>query len=126
MTKTYSQEFNLIVQSLSTVGLAYAMGPTSPTDSADELRGSDFYKTLNLHPVVRWTIDQTGVGNRRFALMSLYALLVLPKELISDHYKNEYAAIEDEMPLWTQNTRNDGYTKLQYIRHIRNAVTVRL
>jgi hypothetical protein len=122
MTKTYPQEFDMIVQSLSTVALINSMGPTCVGDDSDALRRSEFYKMLALDPLVKWAIDQTGVGNRGFALMSLYALLLLPKELISDCYADEYAAIEDEMPQWTQNTRNIGYKKLQYIRHIRNAV----
>ncbi|MEM9006451.1 MAG: hypothetical protein AAGE59_23370 [Cyanobacteria bacterium P01_F01_bin.86] len=111
MTKTYTQEFDLIVQSLSTVMLINAMGPASPDDPSDVLRRSDFYNSLELDPVTKWAIDQKGPGNRGFALMTLYALLVLPRELIADRYKEDYDAIEAEMPSWTQNTVNVGYSK---------------
>ena len=112
-----SQEANLILQSYFTVALISALSKDK------QLLKSEFYKTLNLEPSIRDGIDQIGVDNQGCALMALYAMLVIPKELLRDRYKTDY----DTINTWLSTILIDVHTTYvkspaDYIRHIRNAI----
>ena len=117
MVKPISQETNLILQSYYAIALLNALSKDG------RLTKSEFYGTLDLAPPIRSGIDQVGVDNQGCALMALYGMLVIPKELLKDKYKDEYDAINT----WLASVLLDiqsTYTKSpkDYLRHIRNSV----
>jgi hypothetical protein len=117
MAQPISQEDNLILQSYCTVMLMNALA------AGNNLLESDYYKTLNIEPPIRQMIDEIKVGNRGALLMFLYAMLVIPRELLSAKYQAEYNEIDLRLVSLTQST-NTTYDEspVQYVRHIRNAV----
>lgn len=57
--------------------------------------------------------------------MSLYAMLVVPKQLLEDRHSEEFKKIQEFLALNTQKTSttyNSDQPKIDYLRHIRNAV----
>jgi hypothetical protein len=75
---------------------------------------------------VRRDIEQIGVSNQGCLLIFPYALLVLPRELIEDKYKTEYAEIDKTLNSWnmkTESTYGNSEPPHNYIHHIRNAVS---
>jgi hypothetical protein len=119
MVKPISQETNLILQSYFVIALLNALSQDN------RLTKSEFYGTLDLSPPIRSGIDQVGVDNQGCALMALYAMLVVPKQLLKDKYKDEYDAINtwlDSVLLDIHSTYTYTETPRDYLRHIRNSV----
>ena len=114
-----TNEDDLIFQSLYTVMLIKALDEAKLLDST-------YFDSLPLSPDVRHHIKHIRVGNQGCLLMFLYALLVLPRELIEDKYKTEYAEIDKTLNSWnmkTESTYGNGEPPHEYIRRIRNAVS---
>src|SRR5574338_541051 len=117
MAEKISQEMNLILQSYYTVALLSALSTNN------NLVGSEYYKSLNLDFLVRDGIEQVGIDNQGCALMTLYAMLVIPKELISNKYSAAYDAIDLKLASLTIETNSTyGESPVRYLKHIRNAV----
>lgn len=118
----YSNEMNLIIQSACTAALLMDLSLNST-----EFINSSFFSTMqSSFPGVKQFFLDGGVqvGNQGTMLISLYALLVIPKELIFDQYKSEYRIIDQSIPFLSQGEIIDTYkTKGEYLRHIRNAVS---
>ena len=117
MSKIPTQEANLVVQTSLVVAL---LGALSRDRS---LVNSKLYKDLPLDPPIREGIDQVGLDNQGLALMVLYAMLVVPRELLIDRYKSEF----DRINTWLETSLTDTRTTYlktppDYLRHIRNAV----
>ena len=76
-------------------------------------------------PWFKEQIRSIGVDNQGFAVIALYAMLVLPREILENAHANEYDAINDFLLNHTKNTttnyRSDNPTT-NYLRHVRNAV----
>lgn len=117
MVKPISQETNLILQSYFLIALLAAL-------SQDEcLTKSEFYRTLDLSPPIRSGIDQVGVDNQGCTLIALYAMLVIPWELLMDRYKDECG----EINTWLDSVLHVGHNTYvtspkDYLRRIRNSV----
>jgi hypothetical protein len=76
-------------------------------------------------PWIKNELRKIDVDNQGCALMALYAMLVLPKEIIQQSYASDYEKINDFLKTHTQNTVTTYSTdasSVNYIRHIRNAV----
>lgn len=77
-------------------------------------------------PWIKDELRKIGVDNQGSALMALYAMLVLPREIIQNSYSSEYDDISSFLNTHTKNTattyRQDA-SSVKYIRHIRNAVS---
>lgn len=118
----YSNETNLIVQSACTAMLLMELSH----NSKDFIK-SDFFKNMSPNfPGVKQFLQNGDIciGNQGTVLMILYALLVLPKELISNKYKNEYQKINQEINLMKISYINtylkDGDN---FLKHMRNALS---
>ena len=117
MPQPITQEENLILQSYCTVVLMNALA------ADNSLLNSDYYKALRIAPPVRKIIGQIRVDNQGALLMFLYAMLVIPKELISSQCQSEYDKIDSELASLTESTATTyDASPVQYVRHIRNAV----
>ena len=96
-----------------------------------ELRNSDFLKSEFFRemdfgsPWIKEELTKIGIDNQGCALIALYVMLVIPRELIFDNCSNEYDGIRVFLESHTQNTsttyRRDSPT-IDFLRHVRNSV----
>lgn len=76
-------------------------------------------------PEIKESLKSIKIDNQGNLLITLYAMLVIPKQLIEDEFKNEYSTINDFLRLNTNNTKTtyaSDISSINYLRHIRNAV----
>lgn len=112
--KDLTNEDNLILQSLLTVEFLEALSDIG-------FLGTDLYKSLVYSKRVRTEFSEIGIGNQGSLLMFLYALLVIPKELVSNEFTDQYEIINS----WLKDEAasiHSSYTNINELRHIRNAV----
>ncbi|CAN5713643.1 hypothetical protein BH23CYA1_BH23CYA1_07010 [soil metagenome] len=119
MTTEFTQEDNLILQSYITVSLLVEL-------KNNDLLTSAYFEGMTFGaPWIKDQLRSICVDNQGCAMMSLYAMLVLPREIVQNAYSAEYDAINDFLRVHTKNTttnyRSDNPTT-NYLRHIRNAV----
>jgi hypothetical protein len=117
-----TQEDNLILQSYYTVILLKELG-------AVYSKGSDSFDSLKLPISIKQAFKEIGIQNQGSAIMALYALLVVPREIISHKYKTEYAAVNNflrnEVTLHQTTYKKEkasDLTSIDFIWHARNAV----
>jgi hypothetical protein len=122
LDKSAVQEHNLILQSYYTVILLNELGSVYT-------KGSKSFDSLNLPSPVKRAFQEIGILNQGSALMALYALLVVPREIISDEYSDEYEAIntflrkEGDLHQTTyKNEDANDLSSIDFIRHVRNAI----
>ncbi len=120
MTK-YSQEANLILQSACTSILILEL------NRDNRLLESDFFKRLEfLTPEIKNVItNQIGVGNQGTLLMVIYALLVVPKELLQNQYTSDFDAIDAYIARITKSSQTNYKSDMpttRYVNHMRNAI----
>lgn len=114
-----TQEENLILQSYMTVSLLAELGN-------NKFFESDYFFEMNFGvPDIKKFLKTNGVDNQGNAIMSLYAMLVVPYELIKDRYPDEFASMND----FLKGVVNISHTSYQtdhadsdLMYHIRNAV----
>ena len=76
-------------------------------------------------PWIKDEISNIGIDNQGLLLMTLYSMLVIPKELIQNEFKSEYAEINNYLSTIARDTHSDyGSDKpvVNYLNHIRNSV----
>lgn len=116
---TLTQEKNLLFQSYWTVCLILEL-------KNNDFTNSDFFRSMNFGDAsVREMIQTLGLDNQGFLLMSLYTMLVVPKQLLEDRHSEEFKKIQEFLVLNTQNTSTtykSDQPNIDYLRHIRNAV----
>lgn len=114
-----TQEDNLLFQSYFTFVLLV------------ELNNNKFLQTQSFRdmkfgsPWIKEKLTDIGIDNQGCLLIALYVMLVIPRELISKKYSNEYNGIRKFLESHAQNTsttyKGDSPT-IDYLRHIRNSV----
>ena len=114
-----TQEQNLILQSYFSIVLMVEL-------KNNDFLDSDYFRTMKFgSPWIKELLKDIKIDNQGALLITLYAMLVIPRQLIQDEFKNECAKIEIFL---RQNTRNTKSTyesdkaTTKYLRHIRNAV----
>lgn len=88
MTVTITQEDNLILQSYYTVLLFKELGEVNFEESSA-------FDNLNLPAGIKKSLKDIKIQNQGSAIMALYAMLVVPKELIEHEFQEEYRSIDD-------------------------------
>lgn len=87
---------------------------------------SDFFSQMTFgNSEMKKIIRAIGLDNQGFALMALYAMLVIPKSLITDKHPKEFKTIQDFLEVHCKNTSTSYSTDtngIKFLRHIRNAV----
>jgi transketolase N-terminal domain/subunit len=88
MTTTITQEDNLILQSYYIVLLLKELGEVKFEDSS-------IFNSLNLPSEIKKSLKDIKIQNQGSAIMALYAMLVVPREIIAQEFENEYQKIND-------------------------------
>jgi hypothetical protein len=92
---------------------------------------SDYYKMMEFsYPRVKEELSKSSIGNQGTILMVLYSLLVVPRELLENKYRNEFLAVDkgiaelinSDETLSTYKGEGE-LSSIRYSKHIRNAVS---
>lgn len=120
MTTGLTQEDNVVIQSYLTVALLAEL-------HNNNLLESPFFGEMTFGaPWVKELLCEVGIDNQGCAIIALYAMLVLPREIVGQAFASEYAAINSFLSANTQHTYSSYQSdmpSINYIRHIRNAVS---
>ena len=120
LTMEYTKEENLLIQSYMNVSFI-----TELTNLG--FLKSDWYLNANFQDkYVHKHFPSIGIDNQGMILFFLYSLLVLPKELIQQKFPAEFEAVNtivDKEKSFAQSTYNSDSNGIDYVRHIRNAVS---
>lgn len=115
-----SQSDNLFLQSYYSVSLLVELRNNNFLES-------QFFEGMSFGaPWIKEGIKTIGVDNQGSLLMSLYAMLVIPRELGFDKYQKEFNEIQDFLRANCKVIKNDYQThkdKINYLRHMRNSVS---
>jgi HEPN pEK499 p136 len=125
MGQSITQEDNLILQTYYTFILLMELG-----DEKNNFLNSDYYNRMQLDLAVRQGLNEITVQNQGSLLMALYAMLVIPKELLEKEYKNEYKGINtflrghiaETITSYPKEDETD-LSSIDFVRHIRNSVS---
>lgn len=116
---TLTQENNLIIQSYMTVSFLLEL------KNLNFLK-SDYYKHAEFQDkFIKKSLHDIGLDNQGSMLMTLYAMLVIPKQLIEHQFPDEFNnlnGVVDKIKSDAQSTYKKDSVSIDYIRHIRNAV----
>lgn len=119
MTKQLNQEENLLFQSYFTFALLTEL------TSANFLK-SEYFKAMSFgSPWIKDELENIGIDNQGCALIALYTMLVVPRQLLNSKYSTEYDGIQGFMRTNTQNTATtykEDTPDIDFLRHIRNSV----
>lgn len=87
---------------------------------------SDYYKNMKFQDqFIKKTFPSIGIGNQGTALMTLYAMLILPKEALLNKYPSEFNNLNqtiDKIKTHSFSTYELDETSINYHRHIRNSL----
>jgi hypothetical protein len=87
---------------------------------------SDYYKSVEFEDkFVQEHLPSVGIDNQGAMLMVLYAMLVVPKQLIQTDFPEEFENLNqvvEELKLYSRSTYRQDSERIDYVRHIRNAV----
>ena len=113
--KALTNTDNLIFQTFLTVEFLEALHESA-------FLNSDYYDSLPQSITRKTEFSEIGIGNQGTLLMFLYALLVVPKEVLSNEFNEQYRKIE--LFLRQKATRIEStYKKQDLVRHLRNSVS---
>lgn len=96
-----------------------------------ELKNHDFLHSEYFNgmqfgsPWIKESLKDIKIDNQGALLIALYAILVIPRQLSQDEFKNEYSEIDDFLRRNTSETKTtyeSDKTSIKFLRHIRNAV----
>lgn len=126
MTINITEEESLLLQCLSTTAL---LGDLLNENFLE----SDYFKKLTCgNAFCKMVLEQSGLGNPAMMQMMLYALLTVPKEVLSrgsysnlERYAeriNPFVCALVEPGTYSTYENEESTEKINYFRHIRNAV----
>jgi len=115
-----SQADNLVLQSYYSVSLIAELRNNAFLES-------HYFESMKFSaPWIKEEIKSIGVDNQGSLLMSLYAMLVVPRELIFKKYPDKVDDIQRFLRSKCKITKNEYGTQIESIdilRHIRNSVS---
>ena len=115
-----SQEDNLIIQSYTTTAFLTNLENIKFTET-------ECFKNLQIDPSIKELLLQIHIGNQGNLLITLYSMLIIPKELIERKYPTEFSKL-NRIIKSIQSSEISNYAidvkncQIDYLRHIRNAV----
>lgn len=119
MTEQLHQEEHLLFQSYFTFALLTEL------TNANFLK-SDYFKAMSFgSPWIKEELENIGIDNQGCALIALYTMLVVPRQLLNSKYSNEYDGIQGFLQTHTQNTvttYKKDILNIDFLRHVRNSV----
>lgn len=115
-----SQTDNLLLQSYYSVTLLAELRNNGFLES-------QFFEEMNFHaPWIKEGIKDIGVDNQGSLLMTLYAMLVIPKELVFEKYQENVIEIQNYLRSKCDLIKNDYRTpkdEIDFLKHMRNSVS---
>lgn len=115
-------EESMFLQSLAMTSLFIAL-------FRNDFLESDYFNELSLgNLAIKDVLKKSGIGNPAAMQMMLYALLVVPKELLPEESYGKMKDINSFVSKWVEKETFSNYggeddvEKIDYLRHIRNAV----
>ena len=92
-----------------------------------EFLKSEYYKNMDFQDKnIPRVFSEVGLDNQGLLLMTLYSLLVVPKELYDNELSTEFTGLNKKIKtIKTYEESNYSYDKneINYVKHIRNAVS---
>jgi hypothetical protein len=89
--------------------------------------GSDYFKKMKYNEDTRDLLKKAGIDNQGLIMLSLYALLVIPKEILEKKdYDPDFEKINKKISDYFQNTETNygsDTPNTNYTRHLRNALS---
>ena len=89
--------------------------------------GSDYFKEMKYDKYTRNLLEVAGIGNQGLIMLTLYALLVIPKEVLEKKdYNPDFKEINKNMSHFCQNTETNygsDNPNTDYTYHLRNALS---
>ena len=114
-----TQEDNLIIQSYITISFITEL-------KNNNFLSSDYYKSLNFeNKSVKQLLSKIEIDNQGTLLLSLYSMLVIPKELLLSKYPKQFKSLNKKIEKLTSkehSTYSFDKDQIDYVGHIRNAV----
>jgi hypothetical protein len=115
----YKQEDNLLIQSYFTIAFLVEL-------KNDNFLNSDYYKNMRFGDnYIKDNLPSIGIDNQGTLLISLYTMLVIPKQLLEKRFPDEFIELNnklDKIKLRAESSYSKDSEKIDYLRHIRNAV----
>ena len=116
---SFNQNDQVLIQSYLTLELLHEL-------DQNHFFQSDYFKSLKFEDeFVKQSLPLIGIGNRGMVLISLYTLLIIPKELLYETYPDEFAKLNeniDGIKVSASSTYQSDINRIDFVRHIRNAV----
>jgi hypothetical protein len=85
---------------------------------------SDYFSKMNYNNDTRDLLKRTDIDNLGLIMLSLYAMLVIPKEILKKTYVPDFEKINKKMSRYCQNTETNYKNKnIDFTYHLRNAVS---
>ncbi|GHY13116.1 hypothetical protein FXE62_11895 [Vibrio cholerae] len=116
----YSREENQLIQTYISFKFLYELNLSGFVNSPE-------FKKINFNdPFVQEHVSINGIFTQGMIPPILYMLLVMPKEMLYDQFKDDYDCINKKisaMPLSTTTTYLSDKNGVDYLRHLRNAVS---
>lgn len=114
-----NQTDNLVIQSYLTTSFLLEL------KKANFLK-SDYYDKLTfINDFTKKHLTIIGIDNQGALLMSLYALLVIPKQLLSQKFPSEFVSLNNivnKIKSKSESNYKSDSLSINYVRHIRNSV----
>lgn len=115
----YTQEDNLLIQSY--ISIAFLLELRN-----NDFLNSDYFKNIPFEDkFVKASLPTVGIDNQGTLLIVLYTMLVVPKQLLEKDFPVEFEALNgivDKLKSNAISTYRKESVKIDFIRHIRNAV----
>lgn len=110
-----TNEQNLILQSYINVALFFSLGENKFIES-------DYFNDMNMPSWLKDQLTDINVDNRATVLMSLYGMLVVPKELIQNEFPNEFEDVEEFLKEHLHVIENSYTKSKKLVNHLRNSI----
>jgi hypothetical protein len=115
----YSNNDNLLIQSYFTMALLVEL-------QNSKFLESDYYKTTIFEDkFVHENLPRVGIDNQGCLLISLYTLLVVPRQLLENTFPNEFDGLNETIDSLKSQVSSDYSTdqvQIDNVRHLRNAI----
>ena len=88
--------------------------------------GSDYFKKMKYNEDTRYLLKEAGIYNQGLIMLTLYALLVIPKEILEKKdYDPDFEKINKKISnhFDTKTNYPSDSLNINYIRHLRNALS---
>lgn len=115
----YSNNDNLLIQSYFTTALLVELRNANFLDS-------EYYKNTQFEDkFVHENLPKVGIDNQGTLLVTLYTLLVVPRQLLEASFPDDFEALNDAvetLSVKATSTYKKDKQKIDHVRHLRNAV----